>query len=367
MLDFTSGLYLGLRHASDSLAAWDALTGGRPATLAETDGAAAVAHRAARLTGCEAGLLLPSTLHLFFDLFGALPRRSTCYVDAGVYPVARWGVERAASRGHRVRTFAHFDAAHLERLLARDARAGFHPIVVTDGFCPGCGLRAPLNSLLASLRRYEGKLVIDDTQALGILGKPCDALATALHAPAFGRGGGGSLRACGATGPDIVLASSLAKAFGAPVAMLAGSRELVARFSRHSATRMHCSPPSVAVVRAAERALDVNAARGDALRAVLARRIRQFRMLVARTCASIRGDLFPVQTLGCGGAVGEDAVRLHHALAAAGVRTVLQSPRDPRISFLFSSSHSEADVEHAALALQRCLSDGRRRRSGGLP
>jgi 8-amino-7-oxononanoate synthase len=367
MLDFTSALYLGLRHASGSLAAWDALTGGRPATLVETDGAAAVAQRAARLTGCEAGLLLPSTLHLFFDLFSSLPRGSTCYVDAGVYPVARWGVEHAASRGHRVRTFAHFDAAHLEHLLARDARAGFHPIVVTDGFCPGCGLRAPLNSLLAGLRRYEGTLVIDDTQALGIFGERCDAPATALHAPAFGCGGGGSLRACGANGPDIVLASSLAKAFGVPVAMLAGSREFVAHFARHSATRMHCSPPSVAVVRAAERALDVNVARGDALRARLARHVRHFREIAGSACSSIRGNLFPVQTLGCGGAVGEDAVRLHHALATAGVRTVLQSPRDPRVSFLFSSSHSEADVEHAALTLQRCLSDGRRRRSGGLP
>jgi 8-amino-7-oxononanoate synthase len=71
-LDFTSALYLGLGHASASLRPWDQLTTGAPAALVEPSDANAVARRVAALQGCERGLLAPSALHLFWDLFGAL-------------------------------------------------------------------------------------------------------------------------------------------------------------------------------------------------------------------------------------------------------------------------------------------------------
>src|SRR6187399_2886176 len=125
MLDFTSALYLGLRHPSASLTPWPALSSGRPSALADATGADAVATEFARLAGCEAGMLLPSTLHLFFDLFATLPPRSTYFVDAGAYPVARWGVERAAACGAAMRTFRHYDAEGLTQMLTRESRVGF--------------------------------------------------------------------------------------------------------------------------------------------------------------------------------------------------------------------------------------------------
>jgi 8-amino-7-oxononanoate synthase len=366
MLDFTSALYLGLRHSSAALAAWPALSSGRPAALAEANGADAVAQEFARLAGCEAGMLLPSTLHLFFDLFATLPPRSTYFVDAGSYPVARWGVERAVARGAGVRTFRHFDAGALAQMLAREARAGFRPVAVIDGFCPGCGVPAPVNDLLAALRRYDGLLVIDDTQAIGILGERRRAPVPPLHAADYGSGGGGILRHSGASGSDILLAASLAKGFGAPVALLAGSAARMAQFSRSSLTRVHCSPPSVAVVRAAERAFEVNARRGDTLRRRLARLVTGFRTRVADTCALAHGGIFPMLTLGCEGARGANAVALHRHLAQSGIRSVLHGGREPRTSFLFTAAHDESAVDSAAHALNLCLSAGRRRRSGGL-
>ena len=48
-----------------------------------------------------------------------------------------------------------------------------------------------------------------------------------------------------------MIVSSLAKAFGAPLAVLAGSDAFMTVFEQESATRMHCSPPSVAVIAAA--------------------------------------------------------------------------------------------------------------------
>jgi len=366
MLDFTSALYLGLRHPSAALTPWPALSSGRPAALAEASGADVVAQEFAKLAGCESGLLLPSTLHLFFDLFATLPPRSTYFVDAGSYPVARWGVERAAARGTGMRTFRHYDADALAQMLSREARAGFRPVAVVDGYCPGCGVPAPVNDLLAALRRYDGLLVIDDTQAFGILGERPRSSETQLRASEYGSGGGGVLRHSRAGGPDVLLAASLAKGFGAPVALLAGSASRMARFSRSSLTRVHCSPPSVAVVRAAERACEVNAQRGDALRRRLARLVQRFRDRVADTCAIAHAGIFPMLTLGCEAARGANAVVLHRRLAQSGIRSVLHGGREPRASFLFTAAHDESAVDSAADALNQCLSAGRRRRSGGL-
>ena len=366
MLDFTSALYLGLCHPSAALKPWPALSSGRPAALAEATGADAVAEGFARLAGCEAGMLLPSTLHLFFDLFATLPARSTYFVDAGSYPVARWGVERATVRGAGMRLFRHYDAEALEQMLTREARPGFRPVAVVDGYCPGCGVPAPLKELLAALRRYDGLLVIDDTQSFGILGERRREASPSLHSSEYGIGGGGILRHAGESGPDILLAASLAKGFGAPVALLAGSASRMARFSRSSLTRTHCSPPSVAAVRAAERAFEVNARRGDVIRRRLARLVKRFRDHVTDTCAIAHDGIFPMLTLGCEAARGANAVALHRHLAQSGIRTVLHGGRDPRTSFLFTAAHDESAVDGATNALNLCLSAGRRRRSGGL-
>src|ERR1700745_2783322 len=100
MLDFTSALYLGMRHPSCALRPWSQFTTGVPAALGWLPEAWSIAHEFAALQGCEGGVLGTSTLHQFWDLFGILGRQQVAiHVDAGAYPIARWGVERAAARG----------------------------------------------------------------------------------------------------------------------------------------------------------------------------------------------------------------------------------------------------------------------------
>src|SRR5580704_16280504 len=116
MLDFTSALYLGFRHPSASALPWKALTLGRPGSLQEPPGSIAVASELAALQGCEAATMLPSTLHLFWDLFSTFRRRdAVIYIEATTYAIARWGVQRA-SLGAPVYTFAPDGVAELEHL-----------------------------------------------------------------------------------------------------------------------------------------------------------------------------------------------------------------------------------------------------------
>ncbi len=350
MIDFTSVLYLGLRHPSRVLRPWEKLTTGVPAALAEPDKNYEVAQTLAELQRCERVTFVQSTLHLFWDLFSIFERdRIAVYMDSRLYPIARWGVERVASRVNVVRTFQHHDARALAGLLKQDAHHRNRPVVVTDGFCPRCGKAAPVNKYLEDVRRFGGRLVIDDTQALGILGH-----SPAPNAP-YGRGGGGILRWKNIDGPDVLLASSLAKGFGVPMAVLSGSNNMIKRFSEYSKTRVHCSPPSAAVVHAAEHALAVNNKRGDKLRLRLAKLVSYFRKKLVMAGFSSKGGLFPVQTLG---AISNlEASIIHKRLLHSGVRTVpiKRSEHRTNLGFIIRAQHSPDDIDYAVDALEKAF------------
>jgi 8-amino-7-oxononanoate synthase len=345
MLDFTSALYLGLQHPHAELPPWDQLTTGRPAALQAPGDTRYVVTALATLMGCEQACLGPSTLHLFWDLFDLLAMQAiTIHLDDGCYPIARWGVERVAARGVPVRPLRQHDVAMLQRQLEQSREPGRRPVVVVDGLCPATGRPAPLLAYATLMRQYGGLLVVDDTQALGILGQRPDL------AQPYGYGGGGTPAWHGLQGPELIVVSSLAKALGAPVAVLAASAALINQFENHSATRMHCSPPSAAALAAARNALAINQSKGNALRHSLLQRVRQFRRGLRQNGLSAGGGLFPIQTPRL--AVG--AASCHTLLTLQGVSTVLHRPqerRPPRLSLLISAQHTSNDIATAIARL----------------
>src|SRR5215470_5323528 len=129
VLDFTSALYLGLRHASVSLRPWAQLTGGVPYALGTPPLARIVAQQLAGLIGTERATLARSTLHAFWDLFVILADGAPIYVDASAYPIAQWGIERAAGRGVPAHRFARHDPDDLRRRLRATLHARSRPIV----------------------------------------------------------------------------------------------------------------------------------------------------------------------------------------------------------------------------------------------
>src|SRR5262249_51833606 len=220
VLDFTSALYLGLEHASWCLPGWKKLTLGKPAALQGPPGAREVERALSMLVGCDEVLLAPSTLHLFWDLFGSLAQKGTAiFLDSGSYPIARWGVDRAAACGVPVHLFRRHDPGALRALLC--SAPVKRPVVVADGYCPVCAMAAPVADYLECVRALGGWVVLDDTQSLGIFGEASEVLP-------YGRGGGGSLKRAGIRDSRLIIVSSLAKAFGVPVAMLGGAQDMIA-------------------------------------------------------------------------------------------------------------------------------------------
>ena len=170
--------------------------------------------------------------------------------------------------------------------------------------------------------------------------------------------------------PSSLVAASLAKGFGVPLAVLSGATGLVGRFEAESQTRVHCSPPSAAVLRAAEHALALNRRCGDGRRLRLAGLVRHFRSRLAELGMAVSGGLFPVQTLAPAPALR--ASTLHERLLARGIRTVLHQPWatcEPRISFLITAGHALADIDDALDALSAELTAvpvARRQLPGGI-
>ena len=354
MGDFTSALYLGLAHPSTALPGWEALTLGRPAALREPEGADAVAADLAQLQGAAAATLLPSTLHLFWDLLRQFARHvpTALLLDAGAYPILKWAADGAAALGAHVRRFAHHDAAALARLAQHAARDGLRPVVVCDGFCPGCNRAAPLHAYARIAAGHGGTLVLDDTQALGVLGQ------APSHACSYGHGGGGSLRWHGLTGAHIAVGASLAKGFGAPLAALSGSAALIARFRRESETRLHCSPPSIASVQAARFALDTTARSGERWRARLTRLVWRLRATLAEVGLAAIGQLpFPVQSFVTRHASSPEVLlRCLNRLHAGGVQALLTrgcAGSAPRLTFIVTAQHTRSQIDRVAELLAR--------------
>jgi 8-amino-7-oxononanoate synthase len=317
--------------------------------LAEPVESFQISRALADLQGCDAGILATSTLHLVWDLFSLLTREPiTIFMDAGAYAVTRWGVQRAAMRGAKVCVFPHRDTGALERAVASAAQ-GRAPVIVTDGFCPKCGRVAPLKDLLSLARRRRGMLVADDTQALGILGEAPNAQMR------YGRGGGGSLRWSGLHAPEALVFCSLAKGFGVPIAVLAGNRPWVRKFEESSLTRMHCSPPSTAALRATEHALECNRRDGSARRGRLLALVQRFRRGLSAVGVSMGHWLFPVQTIQP--SPGISAPTLHRRLAESGVKAVLHRDENgsPRVSFIVTAAHTVTEIDDAVSTINAVL------------
>jgi len=351
VIDFTSALYLGMRHPASALQPWTQLTTGVPAALGEPTAARMVARKFAELQGCEDAVLGSSTLHLFWDLFGMFTGDDvTIFLDSGAYPIVRWGVERAAARGVAVRNFRHHDKKALCRQLSQTRLRQTKPVVVCDGLCPACAGPAPLAAYLDEVHALRGLLIVDDTQALGILGQ-----SPSSEKP-YGRGGGGSLPWSAIEGQDVLAVSSLAKGFGVPAAVLAGSEKRVRAFRIRSETRVHCSPLSIASLRAAEHALAMNRNQGDAVRLQLANRVSCFRQVARQRGFRVRGGHFPVQSPILPANINH--ADIHRKLLALGVHAVLHKshPADrQQISFLVRADHSECNIIEAIAKFQQAI------------
>ena len=350
-VDFTSSLYLGMYHPAERIPPWKQFTTGKPAVLYEPSLASEMGRVLAKWQGCEDGLILTSTLHAFWDIFGMWsPHKHMIFYDRSIYPIGKWGVERAKGRGVRSFSFSHLDFNSLKSKLNQTISDGCQAVVVTDGWYTRCGKAAPLSDIIKLIGPLRGWLVIDDTQALGILGKYPNR-----NNP-YGNGGGGLLKWKDVNYPQIIKISSLAKGMGVPVASVCSSSSWINRFKEQSEARIHSSPPSLADMQALKHAIQINYLSGDKLRERLLHRVCYFRQSMRQHGMRLSGGKFPVQHLLFES--GMAAQRVFAKLHRAGIQTVMLRPyrnKEVILTFLLRADHTLPEIDQTVKTLSKAV------------
>lgn len=347
LIDFCSSLYLGMQHSSADLPSWDSLTTGVPALLGELKINRQIAQQVAALQGMETGILASSSLHLMFDFFQAIDRNTVLFLDEQAYPLMDWASRIATGRGIKVLSFASNDLHKLSLLLQMYVRPGHTPFILCDGWNPVIGKVAPLRRYLELLRPFNGYLLIDDTQCLGVLGE------NASKTKPLGEGGGGTLRHAGISSPAVVSITSLAKGLGVPLAVMSGSYRFIRPFMQHGLSRIHCSQVAHPVAMAAIQALKFNQSQGNQQRAYLSYLIEMFRREVASAGLECSGGIFPVQSIKL--ATVDHTLGLYHFLQKKGVSALLLKGegggQNPIISFCINTTQHPTQFRY----LGQCL------------
>ena len=344
-LDFTSSLYLGMYHPTPRLPSWSSLTTGVPAALREPPVARAIGTAVARLQGAESGMVGRSVLHALTDVMGVLPRPGdVVMIDAATYPIAKWATLLAKVRGATVLVYPHHRPDYPQ------LQAGRRLLLVTDGWCHGCGRPAPLPRLQRMACDTVGLVVVDDSQAFGVLGR--------RHAGDPFGDGSGTPRWSGVDHSHVLWVASMAKAYGAPLAVITGDRATVDRLAREGDNRLHSSPPSAADLGAGAAALSACAST-RARRARLCTHVLALRRSLRQEGLSLNGLPFPV--VGVRFVDSGGALQWWSALRDMRIHTVVQrtcGQSGALLSAVLRADHSADDIERLIGAIRRL---GRRR------
>jgi 8-amino-7-oxononanoate synthase len=338
-LDFTSALFLGMRQEYRSLPEWTSLTSGVPAAWREPATARAIGASIAEAQRAESAFVARSALHALADAMTLLPRRGdTVAIDEAVYPIAETASLIAKGRGVKVHRYPH------HRPIAPVGNGRGRVIYVTDGWCQGCNSPAPLSQLQALAKRRNGIVVVDDSLACGVLGK--------RGIPDSFGDGTGTPQWSGLSHDRLLWIASLAKAYGAALAVVTGDSETIRKLT-HDGSRQYSSPPTSADLAAATAALSDR--RKLALRRkVLHKHVTLLRHALASAGLPVIGLPFPLVGIWFAGQA--PALRWCGSLQSAGIHLLVQRPRcqsGALLTAVLRSEHSTTDIERLANVMDR--------------
>jgi 8-amino-7-oxononanoate synthase len=127
-------------------------------------------------------------------------------------------VDAARQSGKKIILFEHLDAQDLDQKLKEHVQARFRPLIMTDGVFPARGEIPPLDQYIEIVKRYDGKILIDDAHAMAVVGKS----------------GKGSWEEKGIPRDLIYQTGTLSKGFGVFGGIIPGKRQLISQIQNKS-------------------------------------------------------------------------------------------------------------------------------------
>lgn len=349
-VDFSSALYLGLKYPWAHLRPWNQLTFGKPYALFEPYLGVTLANKLARLQGFKNGTLGTSTLHFFYDIFNIWKGRCAIFYDSSCYSILKWAAKRARISGSKVFPFSHHSPEKLANLLKDNHKGGVVPIILTDSYCISCGKLSPLIEYARLAKKFNGYLIIDDTQVIGIFGEKNKNI------PFYGTCGGGSIKWLGMSEytDNLISITSLSKGFGIPVAIMSAPTYIIDSYKGISESRIHTSPPNNCILACVQKALEINKNMGDTLRIKLLNNVLYFKEILNHLNIHTNNNCYPVQTISFKST--KCLVDTFNALRKNGILTVPlknHGYHSGSLAFCISSAHQKKDFEDLGDVLAR--------------
>ena len=121
--------------------------------------------------------------------------------------------DAAKQFGKPIFPFEHMDVQNLAELLRKNLSGNTRPLVLTDGIFAARGEIAPLKEYAGLLAAYDGKLLVDDAHAFGVIGP----------------NGKGSVDEQGLGRDEYYQTSTLSKAFGVGGGIIPANRDMIER------------------------------------------------------------------------------------------------------------------------------------------
>jgi glycine C-acetyltransferase len=299
--------------------------------------------RLAAFHGREAGMIFSSAYATVLSTIVPLVTDQTALISDALNHNCIINAMRLA-RPARKEVYRHNDVSDLERQLLACAGSCRRAVVVTDGIFSMRGDHAPLQEIVAMVKKHDGLypenavLVVDDSHGVG----------------AFGTTGRGTeeFTACA---PVDVLVGTLGKAFGVNGGYVVGSRTLIDYLREKSPMYIYSNPITPAEAAAALAALAIlDSDRGRALLAHLRTMTARFEQgLLHLGFETIPGQ-HPVVPLMVRDTARTTALVRHlkdNGVLATGLNYPVVPKGDEEIRFQVNADHTEGDIDGALAVL----------------
>jgi 8-amino-7-oxononanoate synthase len=228
-----------------------------------------IEERMSDLLGVADTLLLPTISQIHLAVIPILARQGTILLDARAHRTVYDGCVFARGKGATLRRFRTGDVDHLRELL-RATPAGHPTLVCMDGVNSMTGNAPDVVAIAAACREHDALLYIDDAHGFGVIGERRPDESTP-----YGARGNAVVRHVGETYDNIVLVGGFSKAYSAMLAFVACPPEVKRLLKVAAPPYLYSGPVPTAALATVLAGLEVNARRGDEIRATLYRLTRR--------------------------------------------------------------------------------------------
>lgn len=315
-----------------------------------------IEERLTELLGAPDTLLLPTITQIHLSVIPALAgEKGTIFIEHLAHKTIYDGCVHARGLGATLHRFRAEDPQQLVDGL-RSAKPGPR-IVCMDGVNSMTGNIPDVRTFANLCREYDAILYIDDAHGFGVIGerRPDET-------SPYGMRGNAIVRHAGETYDNVILVGGFSKAYSSLLAFLALPTEVKTYLKVTAAPYLYSGPSPVASLATTLAGLDVNEARGDALRANLYR-------MTMRVLNHVRG--LGVQTLNTDNtpiielpiAKDRDLVEVSNELWERGIYVTLAPyPGVPEENVGFriqvTAAHTDEQIDHLLRVLTDLAAEG---------